>query len=526
MDTDVAIIGSGPAGVTAAKVFLEAGLKVIIIEAGDSSPIAGINNSWSEFRESATGQAGELFSGFFDLNNSRVDRSPKFSTPWLSKKVDDAASILDLEFQDFAGTQIPAIGGLSESWGAGVGIFDNQDLSDWPINFEDLKSHYTHLATTMGLSGPWPNCCGEVPKGVGEHPGLHPTAKKLLGNYQKNAQKFKFDDFKLGPALQAVATTSELGRHPCELLGNCLYGCTRKSIWSASLEIEQLKQESRFTLLAGVLVEAVSRSEQGTWKLLTPSKDGRQKTIHSRHLVCAAGAIGSTRIISSALQTNNMEFNLQSTPIGGFALFLPRRLGAKWEKAVFGLSQLNFSINLNTPGEYVFGNTFAAENMPRTFLEKNSPFSHRGTMDVFKELTPAVLLANIFFDGKHSKHTIRVYDGKVCISGGQKTSLENTVIETEQKIRKYFRKLGAFVVPSKIKLGAPGSDLHFASTIPMKTRPSLGECDVEGNVYGLENLIIVDASTFPTLPPKSHTLTVMANARRIANIWAKRWRSD
>ncbi len=49
----------------------------------------------------------------------------------------------------------------------------------------------------------------------------------------------------------------------------------------------------------------------------------------------------------------------------------------------------------------------------------------------------------------------------------------------------------------------------------MREKPVLGETSSSGEVKGLEGVYIVDGACLPSLPAKSHTLTIMANADRI-----------
>ena len=44
----------------------------------------------------------------------------------------------------------------------------------------------------------------------------------------------------------------------------------------------------------------------------------------------------------------------------------------------------------------------------------------------------------------------------------------------------------------------------------------MGGCSVDGEVYGLKNLYIVDTSSFPSIPRSTIGLLTMANSYRIA----------
>jgi choline dehydrogenase-like flavoprotein len=61
-----------------------------------------------------------------------------------------------------------------------------------------------------------------------------------------------------------------------------------------------------------------------------------------------------------------------------------------------------------------------------------------------------------------------------------------------------------------------GASVHYAGTIPMLSDGGDFTSDHRGRVRPFENLIVTDGSTFPALPAKNLTFTLMANATRIA----------
>ncbi|WP_413776385.1 hypothetical protein [Rhodopseudomonas sp. P2A-2r] len=56
----------------------------------------------------------------------------------------------------------------------------------------------------------------------------------------------------------------------------------------------------------------------------------------------------------------------------------------------------------------------------------------------------------------------------------------------------------------------------------MKARPEPGQSDAFGEIAGMPGVFSIDGASLPSLPAKSHTLTIMANADRIARHLAGR----
>jgi choline dehydrogenase-like flavoprotein len=56
----------------------------------------------------------------------------------------------------------------------------------------------------------------------------------------------------------------------------------------------------------------------------------------------------------------------------------------------------------------------------------------------------------------------------------------------------------------------------------MRERPKIGESSAESEVQGLPGVYVADASSFPSLPAKSHTLALMACADRVGRTLSRR----
>jgi choline dehydrogenase-like flavoprotein len=87
-----------------------------------------------------------------------------------------------------------------------------------------------------------------------------------------------------------------------------------------------------------------------------------------------------------------------------------------------------------------------------------------------------------------------------------------------RRIAKAGHLLGMFPIPGLVQLGAPGKGNHVGGSFPMRRAPGDLESDVLGRPRGFDRVHVVDASVFPSVPATTVTLTVMANAHRIASV--------
>jgi choline dehydrogenase-like flavoprotein len=95
---------------------------------------------------------------------------------------------------------------------------------------------------------------------------------------------------------------------------------------------------------------------------------------------------------------------------------------------------------------------------------------------------------------------------------------------TDRALKKVVAKLGrsrallrAVPLSPLMKVGEPGRSFHAGGTLPMRGEPGEFETDVLGRPAGFERVHVVDSSVFPTINASPITLTVMANAHRIAS---------
>ena len=78
------------------------------------------------------------------------------------------------------------------------------------------------------------------------------------------------------------------------------------------------------------------------------------------------------------------------------------------------------------------------------------------------------------------------------------------------------RALGAVIPPGMIRILPKGASVHYAGTLPMSRSPIPLGSTPDGRSWDFPNLYFGDGATFPFLPAKNLTFTLMANAVRIA----------
>jgi choline dehydrogenase-like flavoprotein len=85
-----------------------------------------------------------------------------------------------------------------------------------------------------------------------------------------------------------------------------------------------------------------------------------------------------------------------------------------------------------------------------------------------------------------------------------------------RRIGRALRALGCLVPPGLTHIRPMGASVHYAGTLPMRREPHPFTTSPECRSHDFPNLFLVDGATFPALPAKNLTFTLMANAVRVA----------
>ncbi len=517
METEFLIIGSGPAGVSAAWPLLQAGRTVTMIDGGTTAmPDAPKFDDFLQWTQSPDRWRHMLGT---DLGGLTADSrySPKFATP-LGRAVMEGSAQTEpsIDAHNAIVSRASAIGGLSTIWGAFCTAFDDSDMQGFPIGTRDLSEGYRAVAERIGITGQKDDLNefhgSDYP--LLAPPSLDGPAASLLDGY---GQKQKSDDFRLGLARNAVLTEARSKRHGCVQCGLCLYGCAHKSIYNSADEIDALKQFQHFHY-----------SPQTIVKKILPLQDGKPRveviaqkqtfTLTARKILLAAGTINSTALVLDFLQMTDVPVPVLHNPVAGMAFLLPRHIGRAYPQHNFGLGRLSYRLSLDK-SDYATGVVYAADTLPLHLFAERMPFSRPTSLQLSAMLAPAMLMSNCYVNSSYSNMILALTsrDGrpKLTIKGETKMETSAALTTAGKKLASAMRHYGAFRVPGSFTITPPGSDAHLAGTMPMGSPSRLG-CNTMGELNAAPGIHVIDGSWLPRLPPKHCTFTIMANATRVA----------
>ena len=85
-----------------------------------------------------------------------------------------------------------------------------------------------------------------------------------------------------------------------------------------------------------------------------------------------------------------------------------------------------------------------------------------------------------------------------------------------KKIKQFMGGMGVLLPPGQAHVRPMGASVHYSGTLPMAKEPGPHTVSPNGKSHDFENLYFVDGTSFPFLPAKNLTFTLMANAARVA----------
>lgn len=536
-DFDIIIVGSGPAGVSAAFPLVQAGLKILMLDGGRESTLAPPKQPYLTNRANDTDQWKWMIGQDFHSLKFADAVSPKLRAPTHSYVFEGYEQKNQVVGEKFVALGSLAQGGLSNAWGCGVGKLSARELADYPFDASQIEASYETVSRRMGISGA---CSDDLTDYFGldtwadEPIEMDLLQSQLLAKYQFSKAVLSSKGFRLGRSRVAALSQDKGSRKACNLSGNCLWGCDRKALYSAFDDLAELKKYPNFTYRSGLIVERVSRSEE------YPCIQGHDFShgsfsITGKKVLLAAGTLATTRLALIALGIHH-SLKMQACPVAAFMLWRPLSLGLSRAPA-FGLGQLSFALSLSGGSSAkascndqssldhsttAFGSLFNTTGIPISEFAKFMPLRKPLAIQFLRSLLSSCAVGNVYLPGSYTNANLTLDgEGVLHVSGGYNDDVDSLMKEAQTKLRSSFLKLGALILPKSFTLSKPGGDLHHACSLPMRRNPNIGETRSDGELFGLKDVHVVDGACLTAISEKSHTLTIMANADRIGGMIAR-----
>ena len=560
MARDAIVIGSGPAGAVTAWELARQGWSVTVLERG--------RNLRPGFGEKPSGELGTLY-GSDEIKGARHFGFPDpLLNPNTSRTQADAADGVARTASGNVGQLGAAVGGTSLHYNAKFPRFWKQDfhmlselgpvndaqVADWPFSYDDLAPYYDEIEYQVGVQGDIEQMpaatLAQAPRSrqFVMPPGPTGYAARLLA---EGARRVGYTAY---PYPAAVNSQPFDGRPACVACGLCSgFGCPINARGDALVSfLNPAALTGRVRVIERAFVYRIETRADGRHATAVRYKDtaGRDHSLSASKIVVAGSPVNTARLLLLSASTahphglgngsdqlgRNMMFHnftlgaalferdihplrAQSTTleiddlVGPFKGAEIRALGLPYLKG--GIIQVGSGAPLLTEANLLAG--FTGYGLIHKQLMKLGPV-HRlvaGSQLVGEDLPQADNRVDLDPDVKdlHGLPAARItysphlHERVAAVVLGARIEAFSLLAPGA---------IAAAIIPYPIISTAVPATAHLAGTARMGTDPAASVCDSSGRLHEVDNVYVADASTFPTFPGFNPTLTIMANALRIA----------
>jgi choline dehydrogenase-like flavoprotein len=518
---DVIVIGTGPAGVMAARALR--GKRVLVLDVGrrpDSLPEPG-GDLYEQRRthpDLFDFLIGQKFESLHNIDSEPV--SLKLKAPLMRYIIDGARAHTPVRSQNFDATMSFAAGGLANAWGAGVYRFTARDLDGFPVSKQELEPFYDELTEHMGVSG----ANDDLTPSFGNDQALQPPirlsrfASDLHEGYRRKHEIFEKLGVSIGRTRLAILTEPHRGR-PAYQYGNFeFFRPHDPSVYNPAYTLRELIETNQVTYEPHHLALHYTESPEGVTVTTRNLLSGRHETFEGRTLILAAGALNSAKLVLESNDDHETRLPLLDNPMTCLPLFRLNRLGQALDKQDSSLGQL--ILIHEYAGTVLQGSVYGTAGPLRSDILFELPLSIAANLDWLRRTAAATGLLMMFYPAApHPDNYLQLApDGALQLNYGKPITVGPERGAAEKALIPAFRKIGFYSAAALCQYPPMGASIHYAGTLPMREQPGRYELYPDGRLYGSRNIYVVDGACFPRLPAKNLTLTIMANAMRIASL--------
>jgi choline dehydrogenase-like flavoprotein len=519
------VVGSGPAGVSSAVALVEQGHRVVMLDAGlelESDRAEIVRRL--EDQDSDLWDEGELeiLRDNMEAGTSGIPLKYVYGSDFPYR---ETAKFIPRAIKNVAIVPSLAKGGFSNVWGAAVLPYLADDITNWPISVDELAPHYRSVLNFMSLAAKHDDLASRFPL-YSDNYQLLPQSLQIegfLSDLRKHRKELQSQGFLFGYSRLAVATRNRHNRG-CVTCGLCMYGCPYGLIYNTASTLDELRTHSNFTYVKDVVVQRVSEAN-GKVKIVAQSRsDAQPLFFEASRVYIAAGVLSTTKVLLDSMGAYDRELTLKDSQYFLLPLLRYRGVAGASEERLHTLSQVFIEVfDRELSEKSVHLQVYSYNDLYRQALATLFGVSY----PLFRPAANAFLNRFLLIQGYlHSdiSPTISVRleaptDGRpsrLVLEGTENSATKKALRKLSGKLAKSRSLFKAVPLYPMMRIGEPGRGFHSGGVFPMRDKPGDLETDALGRPSGFERVHLCDASTFPSIPASTITLTVMANAHRLA----------
>ena len=529
----IVVVGSGASAVHFALTALEKGREVLMLDVGRQRPAPVMPEaSWAELKSELPDPVGYFLGERFDSVLLPGGRGEYYGFPPSKTHVFEGVPQFHQVSTGFEPLTSFAQGGLAEAWTGGVYPFNQAELEDFPFSAGELLPYYDRVAERIGISGEVDDLSRFMP--VHQHllPPLEldEHSQLLVETYQRQRARINSERrCYLGRSRIATITRDQSGRKACSKLGRCLWGCPSGSLYAPSMTLEECRRHPDFQYINGVFVRRfVIHGSRIVAVIVEPAAGGPAEEIPVDTLVLAAGTLSTSRIVlDSVRQATGRPVTLDGLMDNRQVLLPFVNLGMlrrPYDPNTYQYHQLGLGLEGPIAKEYVHCQITTLKTAMIHPIVQKLPLDLRTALRLFGNVHAALGVVNInLHDTRRAGNSVGLDRSAASDSSSLVVHYEPPAGEADRikavvkHVKRVLRDLNCLVPPGMMHVRPMGASVHYAGLMPMSRAKGSWTTSAHGQSHDFDNLFIADGTTFPFLPAKNLTFTLMANATRIAD---------
>lgn len=427
-----------------------------------------------------------------------------------------------------------AQGGLAQAWTGGSYPFDDIDMKDFPFKYKDIEPFYEEVAERIGVIG----IDDDLSKYFPLHKNLLPPlqldehSQLLADNYEKKGERLKkkFGVY-MGRNRMAVLSRDKGERKACDYSGRCIWGCPTDSLYVPSLTLEECLGFSNFTYIPNQLVTHFKYNSKNRVFAVAARSPGDKKTVeyNVENLVLAAGTLSSTLIYLESLYRQTGRILKLHGLMDNRQILVPfinlKMVGKHYNPESYQYHQLAIGLHTDDKDgqDYIHGQVTTLKTALMQPVLQTMPLDWKTAIFLGRNLHAALGVINInYSDTRREENYVTLQPGSEGLSTLEifytpPANEKKKIAYSMKKIKKFMSGLGVLVLSGQAHIRPMGASVHYSGTLPMSTKPGPHTLSSNCRSHDFENLYFVDGTSFPFLPAKNLTFTLMANAARVAD---------
>jgi len=411
-----------------------------------------------------------------------------------------------------------AYGGFSNLWGAQIMPFSRATFDRWPVSYAEMEQHYRFAQREMSLAADRDDLVDLFPLPNEHHalPPLDERTEAVLKRYTLARASLQSRGITVGRARLALQADM------CTRCAMCMTGCPYGLIYSASQSFDRLRPHARLDYRSNLLVFRVEQNSGAPRVLARELRTGETMVFEADRVFIGCGAIGSTRLVLGSrarlkrpvAMAESAQFVVPTVSM--HAVRDPR------DERRFTLNQFNLLYDASGDGRDLCQIHFYPYN--ELFLRALPHVLQRpATRTLTKALLRRLSVGLGYLPSWRSPPvTVTAYARGaeelpgLSICGSERSGWPPMLKRFVAQLLRAAPSLDLWPILPSTTLSGPAKSYHFGSSFPHHEVRSATTTDRLGRLEGWDRVHLIDAAVFPDVPATTFTLTVMANAHRIA----------